>query len=261
MHISWRLINSRRSYSNINIGGGSKVKAFEVELSDVNIKLALAKWLQKHSFDAEHTIRQLPTDDQYAKDGVCGGESGNVIFFVWITIRPFSAAVDIRTYDSFREVPTHITTFLPGVQVLITTSLSFPPHVTTICSLAYHLCLPHWLFGPDLRNHLCSHQPSRVLPVESFWKMRHCPVIHCNHVEFSSCSWKRSRRVTLRRPLGSVTDSNSWLHVYKCQPKRSSSSTPSTPASGPRLSKWCVLNPAVQHQVHWLQAQGYPSGA
>ena len=25
-----------------------------------------------------------------------------------MTIRPFSAAVDIRTYNSFREVPTHI---------------------------------------------------------------------------------------------------------------------------------------------------------
>ena len=34
--------------------------------------VALAKWLQKHYFDAEYTIRQLPTDDHNAKDGVCG---------------------------------------------------------------------------------------------------------------------------------------------------------------------------------------------
>ena len=39
---------------------------------NVNIKVGRAKWLQKHSFDAEYTIRQLPTDDQYAKDGFCG---------------------------------------------------------------------------------------------------------------------------------------------------------------------------------------------
>ena len=41
-------------------------------LLEVNIKVALAKCLQKHSFDAEYTIRQLPTNDQHAKDGVCG---------------------------------------------------------------------------------------------------------------------------------------------------------------------------------------------
>ena len=46
------------------------------------MKLALAKWLQKHSFNAEYTIRQLPTDDQHAKDGVCVKKSGNVIFLV-----------------------------------------------------------------------------------------------------------------------------------------------------------------------------------
>ena len=28
-------------------------------LSDVNIKVDLAKWLQRHPFDAEYTIRQL----------------------------------------------------------------------------------------------------------------------------------------------------------------------------------------------------------
>ena len=39
---------------------------------NVNIKVAVAKWLQKHYFDAEYTIRQLPTDDQHAKDGFCG---------------------------------------------------------------------------------------------------------------------------------------------------------------------------------------------
>ena len=38
----------------------------------VNIKVALVKWLPKHSFVAEYTIRQLPTDDQHAKDGFCG---------------------------------------------------------------------------------------------------------------------------------------------------------------------------------------------
>ena len=72
---------------------------------DVNIKVALTKWLQRHSFDAEYTIRQLPTDDQNAKDGCCGK---NVIFLARFTIRPFSAIVDIRTYDSFRYVATQL---------------------------------------------------------------------------------------------------------------------------------------------------------
>ena len=67
-------------------------------LSDVNIEVALAKWLQRHSFDDEYTIRQLPTDDQHVNDGCCG-KTGNVIFLPWFTIRPFSAVVDIRTYD------------------------------------------------------------------------------------------------------------------------------------------------------------------
>ena len=40
-------------------------------LSDVNIKVDLAKWLQIYSFGAEYTIIQLPTDDQHAKDGCC----------------------------------------------------------------------------------------------------------------------------------------------------------------------------------------------
>ena len=76
-------------------------------LSDVNIKVALAKWLQRHSFDAEYAIRQLPTDDQHAKDGCCGKHWKCDIFSL-IHIRPFSAVVDIRTYDSFRYVATHI---------------------------------------------------------------------------------------------------------------------------------------------------------
>ena len=38
----------------------------------INIKVAVVKWLQKHYFDAEYTIRQLPTYDQHAKDGFCG---------------------------------------------------------------------------------------------------------------------------------------------------------------------------------------------
>ena len=43
-----------------------------VAIWNVNIKVAVAKWLQTHSFDAEYIIRQLPTDDQHAKDGFCG---------------------------------------------------------------------------------------------------------------------------------------------------------------------------------------------
>ena len=39
---------------------------------NVNIKVGRARWLQKHSFDEECTIRLLPTDDQHAKDGFCG---------------------------------------------------------------------------------------------------------------------------------------------------------------------------------------------
>ena len=35
-------------------------------------------------------------------------KTGNVIFLAWFTIRPFSAVVDIRTYDSFRYVVTHV---------------------------------------------------------------------------------------------------------------------------------------------------------
>ncbi len=35
-------------------------------------------------------------------------KTGNVIFLAWITIRPFSAVVDILTYDSFRYVATHM---------------------------------------------------------------------------------------------------------------------------------------------------------
>ena len=45
-----------------------------VTLLDVDIKVALVKWFQKHSFDTEYTIRvktKLPTDDQHVKDGVC----------------------------------------------------------------------------------------------------------------------------------------------------------------------------------------------
>ena len=49
-------------------------------LSDVNIKVALAKWRQRHSFEIEYTIRKLPTDDQHAKDGCCEKKTGNVIF-------------------------------------------------------------------------------------------------------------------------------------------------------------------------------------
>ncbi len=41
-------------------------------LAFVNIKVAVVKWLQKHSFGEEYTIRQLPTYDQHAKDGFCG---------------------------------------------------------------------------------------------------------------------------------------------------------------------------------------------
>ena len=41
-----------------------------VAIRNVNIKVAVAKWLQKHCFDAEYTIRQLPTDDQHAKGGL-----------------------------------------------------------------------------------------------------------------------------------------------------------------------------------------------
>ena len=36
------------------------------------MKIALAKWLQGHSFGAEYTIIQLPTDAKHAKDGCCG---------------------------------------------------------------------------------------------------------------------------------------------------------------------------------------------
>ena len=56
-------------------------KRILVELLYVNIKVALAKWLQKHSFDTESTIRLLATDDQHAKDGICG-KSGIVVFLV-----------------------------------------------------------------------------------------------------------------------------------------------------------------------------------
>ena len=52
------------------IFGASRGVAF------VNIAGALVNWLQKRSFDAEYTIRQLPTDDQHAKDGFCG-KKGN----------------------------------------------------------------------------------------------------------------------------------------------------------------------------------------
>ena len=45
-------------------------------LSDVNNE---AKWLQRHSFGADYTIIQLPTDAQHAKDG-CVKKTGNVIF-------------------------------------------------------------------------------------------------------------------------------------------------------------------------------------
>ena len=37
----------------------------------VNINVDVVKWLQKHSFDAEYTIRQLPSYDQHAIDGFC----------------------------------------------------------------------------------------------------------------------------------------------------------------------------------------------
>ena len=51
-----------------------------VALWDVNIKVALATWLQKHSFDTEYTIRLLPTDDQHAKDDLC--EKGVMWYFL-----------------------------------------------------------------------------------------------------------------------------------------------------------------------------------
>ena len=66
-----------------------------------NIKVALAKWLQKHSFDAEYTIIRLPTDDQHAKEGFCG-KNWLCNILASITIRPLSAVVDFLTYDSFR---------------------------------------------------------------------------------------------------------------------------------------------------------------
>ena len=43
------------------------------------MKVALAKWLQRHSFGADYTIIQLPTDAKHAKDSYCG-KTGNVIF-------------------------------------------------------------------------------------------------------------------------------------------------------------------------------------
>ena len=36
------------------------------------MKVALAKCFQRHSFGADYTIIQLPTDAQHAKDGCCG---------------------------------------------------------------------------------------------------------------------------------------------------------------------------------------------
>ena len=73
-------------------------------LSDVNFKVALAKWLQRHSLELSFSRlecgvhdklhisnvqiggifyfpwhRQLATDDKHAKDGCCG-KTGNVIF-------------------------------------------------------------------------------------------------------------------------------------------------------------------------------------
>ena len=59
----------------MRIFGTSRGAAFE------NIKVTVVKWLQKLSFDAEYSIRQLPTDDQHAKDGVSWREkTGNEIF-------------------------------------------------------------------------------------------------------------------------------------------------------------------------------------
>ena len=43
-----------------------------VVVLEVNIEVALAKCLQKHYFGTEYAIRLLPSDDQHAKDGVCG---------------------------------------------------------------------------------------------------------------------------------------------------------------------------------------------
>ena len=37
----------------------------------INIKVALAKWLQRYCFGADYTIIQLPTDGQHAKDYFC----------------------------------------------------------------------------------------------------------------------------------------------------------------------------------------------
>ena len=47
-----------------------------VSIWNVNIKVAVAKCLLKHYFDAEYTIRQLPTANQHAKDGFCGKNTG-----------------------------------------------------------------------------------------------------------------------------------------------------------------------------------------
>ena len=42
-----------------------------MELLDLKIRVALAKWLQIHYFDTEYTVIKS-IDDQHAKDGVSG---------------------------------------------------------------------------------------------------------------------------------------------------------------------------------------------
>ena len=72
-----------------------------VSIWNVNIKVAVAKCLLKHYFDAEYTIRQLPTANQHAKDGFCGkitgrGDQGKLSLF---SIKPTKKPM----YQQIRE--------------------------------------------------------------------------------------------------------------------------------------------------------------
>ena len=88
---------------------------------NVNSKVGRTRLLQKHSFDEECTIRLLPTDNEHAKDGFCGKKWWCHILF-WITIWPFSAVVDILTYDSFRYGATHLS--LRSILLVVANELS-----------------------------------------------------------------------------------------------------------------------------------------
>ena len=42
----------------VNMAHGTRIFGISRGAAFVNIKVAVVKWLQKHSFDAEYTIRQ-----------------------------------------------------------------------------------------------------------------------------------------------------------------------------------------------------------